>query len=165
VPGLALLAGVAFPTGRSVEQARQVLSTDATGAGVWQATLGLGVEQAWGHLFGQATALIQQGLPRRAQGITETLGPTFSLGLAGGWVFDSGGALALVLTAATSLPAWIDGVSTPGTARTLSSIGLGSAFPIGESWRLQASLVSQLPLGQNELTAVTLSVLLLRSWS
>lgn len=165
LPGLALLSGVAFPTGRSVDQSKGLLSADATGAGVWQGTLGLAVEQTWHQVFAQASVSVQQSLPRRSPSGLETLGPTFSVGLAGGWVFESGAALAIVARGNTSLPAWVNGLATPNTLRAQASFGFGAALPLGEVWRVQAAMTWQLPVGANEVTSLSLSLGLLRSWS
>lgn len=165
LPGLALLSGVAFPTGRGIDQSKGLLSADATGAGVWQGTLGLAVEQTWHQVFAQASLSVQQSLPRRSPSGLETLGPAFSLGLAGGWVFDSGAALALVAKSSTSLPAWVNGLTAPNTVRAQASFGFGAALPLGEAWRVQAAMTWQLPIGANEVTSLSVSLGLLRSWN
>ncbi len=165
VPGLALLVGLTFPTGRSAESARLPLGSDATGAGVWQAGVGLGVEQTIGHLFLQASVLGQQSLPRTARGVTELLGPTVSLGLSAGWAFDSGAAVAFSSTTAVAVPAWVDSVWAPDTGRVKTSLSVGGAMPLSEAWRLQGSLAVQLPVGLNETVSGTLSVLLMRTWT
>jgi hypothetical protein len=165
LPGLALLAGVTFPTGRSPEQARQPLGSDSTGTGLWQAAVGLGLEQTVGHVFLQGSALVQQGLPRTALGVTELLGPSFSLGLAAGWAFDWEGAVALTATSVAALPAWVNGVVAPGTARWRSAVGLSGAFPLSDAWRLQVSLATHLPVGLSEPLSTTLTLLLMRTFS
>ena len=165
IPGLALLAGITFPTGRSPDQGRNPLGSDATGAGQWQGALGLGVEQTVGRVFLQGSGLVQQGLPRTASGVTETLGTTFSVGLAAGWAFDSGAAIAATATTAASLPAWVDGMVASGTSRWRSTFGLSGAIPLSDTWRLQGSLATQLPFGVNQPVSTTLSVLVMRTWS
>jgi hypothetical protein len=165
LPGLAVLAGVTLPTGRAPEAGRNPLGSDATGAGLWQGGVGVGLEQAWGHLFVQGAGLVQQSLPRTALGVHETLGPGLSFSFAAGWAFDAGAALALSASALVGLPAWLEGVRVVGTERVLTSLSLGGAVPLAAAWRLQGSVTGQLPLGLNEPVSLTVSVLLLRSWS
>jgi len=164
-PGVAVLASVLFPTGRSPEQAQLALGSDATGSGAWQGSLGAAVEQTFGRVFVQGSALVQQRLPRRVGSVTELLGTGFLVGGAAGWVFESGGALGLSASTAVALPAWLDGVLTKDTARWRTSLGVAAAFPLSDAWRLQGSWVTQLPVGLNELTSTTVSVLLMRTWS
>jgi hypothetical protein len=164
-PGVALLGGLTFPTGRSAEQARLALGSDTTGAGVWQAALGVSLEQTWGSLFGNVSFLASQSLPRTVQGVTELLGPTLSLGGALGWVFDSGSALAGSLTAIGAPRASVNGASAAGTERLRFAAGFSGALPLSETWRLQGSLVTQLPLGLNEPVSTTFSLLLMRTWT
>jgi hypothetical protein len=165
LPGLALLAGVTLPTGRAPESARQPLGSDATGAGLWQGGLGVGVEQTLGHVFLQGSGLVQQSLPRTVSGVHETLGPTFTLALSAGWAFDAGAALAVSASGLVGLPAWLEGVRVTGSERVRTSLSVGGALPVSQVFRLQASLAAQLPVGMNEVMSLSFSVVLIRSWS
>ncbi len=165
LPGLALLAGVTMPTGRPPELAHQPLGSDATGAGLWQGALGLGVEQTSGHWFLQGSGLVQQSLPRLVLGVHETLGPTFTLAASAGWAFDDGAAVALSASALAALPAWLEGVRVAGSERVRTSVGLSGAVPLTAVWRLQGSLGAQVPVGLNEPVSLAVSLVLLRTWS
>jgi len=167
LPGIAILAGVTFPTGKPVESASQPLGSDATGTGAFQATVGLAFEQIWGHIFANVTALALQSAPRHVNGISETLGLQGTASAAAGWVFDRGGALALNLVAMRSADAVQNGESVPDSARGRTLLGLAGAFPLAERWRIQGSFVSDLPfqsMGKNEPAGIGLSVLLMRTW-
>jgi hypothetical protein len=165
IPGLALLVGALFPTGRAPERALSPLGADATGQGVWQGSLGLGVEQSVGHVFLQSAALVQQRLPRTVGAVMQSFGATFSLSLAAGWAFDSGAAVAVTGNSLLSLPSRINGVLASDTLQSRTTLGLSGALPLTDTWRLQGSLATQLPFGRNELLSTTLTLMLLRTWT
>src|SRR6185503_1564337 len=56
LPGIAVLAGATFPTGRPADAATQPLATDATGAGSYDVSLGVGVEKAFRHVLAGVSA-------------------------------------------------------------------------------------------------------------
>ncbi|MFT3712398.1 MAG: hypothetical protein QM817_32525 [Archangium sp.] len=164
-PGIAVLASILAPTGTAPENAHSVLGADAVGSGSWQASLGAGIEQRWGQLTAQLMVLLQERLPRTALGLTQVFGPGLSLGGALAWSFESELSLALTANSTASLPSWIDGKWSPDTARSRTTAGLALATPLGERWRLQASLSVVLPFALNELATFNASVLLMRTWS
>jgi hypothetical protein len=167
LPGIAVLAGITFPTGRPIESAAPPLGADATGTGAWQGGIGFAVEQNWRHLFVVGTALVTQSAPRHVDGLSETLGLQFSAGAALGWAFDSGPALGATLTFVQARDNVIDGQLQLGTARSQTLLGVALAKPLGEDWRIQGTLVAQLPisgLAQNEPSSMGLSVLFIRGW-
>ena len=51
-PGFALLGGVVFPTGKAVGDGTNPASTDATGTGTFNASLGVDIEKVHGPLYG-----------------------------------------------------------------------------------------------------------------
>ena len=167
LPGIALLAGVVFPTGRPLESASLPLGSDSTGTGAFQGTIGFSVEQVWGHLFANLTALGLQSAPRHVGSISETLGFQVTASAAGGYVFDSGGALALTVVEMRSADAIQNGARVPDSGRARTLAGIAAAFPLGSRWRLQGSLITDLPfsgLGINEPAGIGLSVLVMRTW-
>jgi hypothetical protein len=87
--------------------------------------------------------------------------------VAAGWIFESGGAVALNLVAMRSADAVQNGETVPDSARGRTLLGLAGAFPLAERWRIQGSFVSDLPfqgMGKNEPAGIGLSVLLMRTW-
>ena len=167
IPGIALLAGVVFPSGKPLESASLPLGSDATGAGAFQGTLGLAFEQIWGHLFANLTALAQQSAPRHVGSVSETLGLQVTASVAGGYVFDSGGALALTLVEMRSADAIQNGARLADSGRARTLLGVAGAFPLGARWRIQGSVIGDLPfqdLGKNEPAGLGMSVLLMRTW-
>ncbi len=167
LPGIALLAGVTFPTGKPPESASQLLGTDATGTGAFQGTVGIAFEQIWGHVFANVTVLALQSATRHVSGVSEKLGFQGTASAAAGWVFDSGGALGLNLVAMRSADAVQDGQTVPDSARGRTLLGLAGAFPLSDRWRLQGTFISDLPfqnMGKNEPAGIGLSFLLMRTW-
>ena len=152
-PGVALLAGVTFPTGRPPEQAQAPLATDATGIGAFQLNGGIALEQIYGrHLIVNLTGLLSQRTTRSLEGVTETLG-TQLFGIAGaGWVFDGGDALALAGTFTGERDAVLNGAAIPESGRSDTTLSLLGSAPLGSGWRIQGSAYDmlQLPgLGRN----------------
>jgi hypothetical protein len=98
-------------------------------------------------------------------GATFSLSLSLSLSLAVGWAFDEGGAVAVTASSLLSLPSLINGVLVKDTLQSRTSVGVSGAFPLTEDWRLQGSLVTQLPFGANEPLSTSLSVLLMRTWT
>lgn len=167
LPGLAILAGVVFPTGKPLESASLPLGSDSTGTGAFQGTLGLAVEQIWGHLFANLTLLALKSAPRHVGGISTTLGFQGTASAAGGYVFDSGGALALTIVAMRSTDAVQDGKAVLDSSRGKTLLGMVGAFPLSARWRIQGSLTGDLPfrsMGKNEPAGVGLSLLIMRTW-
>ncbi len=167
LPGIAVLAGIVFPTGKPLESASLPLGSDSTGTGAFQGTIGVAVEQIWGHLFANLTVLVLQSAPRHVGSVSETLGLQGTASAAAGYVFDSGGAVALNLVGMRSADAVQDGNSVPGSARNKTLLGVAGAFPLATRWRIQGSLIGDLPLqslGKNEPATIGLSLLLMRTW-
>ncbi|MFO0595340.1 MAG: hypothetical protein U0228_08550 [Myxococcaceae bacterium] len=169
-PGSALLFSVTAPTGVPPEQSHLPLGADAVGTGAWQLSVGGAVEQRFGSLTLQGMALAHGKLPRTVGAVTQVFGPGLSLGAAVAWTFESELALALSLASSGTLPSWLTDEGgalrwRPDTARWRNSLSFALATPIDDRWRLQAAVSGTLPFGFNELGAVTLSVLLMRTWS
>ena len=63
-PGIALLAGATFPTGTPPDRATRTLATDATGAGTYDATIGLGLEKVGDHAYGAVSGWLTHRFAR-----------------------------------------------------------------------------------------------------
>jgi len=166
-PGLAVLVGVTAPTGRPPEKATGVLASDSTGIGTWQFTLGAAAEQTFGRWLVNVSALATERLSRSVDGVHELLGPQFTFLVAGGYAFENEMAVALVASYVVELAATIDGQPAPGTEHQLPSLTLSCSTPLGESFRLQASVGDTLwpSLGRNQPAGLTLAVTLVRVWT
>jgi hypothetical protein len=152
-PGIAVLAGLSIPTGRTVEDSND--PTGATGIGSYEANLGLSVEQVVGRSFLSVTGFVAQQTARTVGPITQTFGPRVTALLTGGYAF------AHELTV---------GAYVLGTRRRdekLVTAGAAIAIPLSDNWRVHGTLSDDLPFsgwGRNQLTGATVSASLLRVW-
>lgn len=172
VPGVAILAGLTFPTGKPPDAAGLgPLATGATGIGAWQGNVGLAVEQVFGPWLVNASAFVAQRLARTAgtgpDAVHERLGAQWTMIAAGAYTFPSGIALALSASYTLEEDATIDGRDTPGSAHRLPALSLSGVLPVGDAWRLQAAVFDDLPisgLGLNQPANAGMLVTVLRSW-
>jgi len=171
-PGVALLVGVTFPTGTPPDQAKRRLATDATGAGTYDATVGVAVEKTHGHAYAGLSGWVTHRFDRTvsvsgALSMRESFGLRWTALAVGGYVFDSEAALALYLNVFGEGDATIDGAGAQNTSLRLTTAGAAAVVPFRDVWRLQAALFSDLMvsgLGRNELAGVGLSASLIRVW-
>jgi hypothetical protein len=168
LPGIALLVGITFPTGRAPEDASHLLATDATGVGAFQFIGGLGLEQSFGHFLFNLTGLVGWRTPRSVLGVDETLGVQFQ-GLFGvGYAFDNDASLAVSFGYVAELDAVINGQRVVDSGRALPTLGLSGSLPLGESWRLQGGVNYNPPisgLGRNQTAGVGYTFSILRTWT
>jgi hypothetical protein len=162
VPGIAALAGLTFPTGTPVDQARDVLAAQETGVGAYQYNFALSVEQTFGPWLAGGSFIVAARSPRTADGVHEQLAPQL-LGLAyGSYVFDSGASLALVGSYQAEGDATIDGVTSQGSARRFATVSAAGLLPLNDWLRGVLTLSSTLPFaGQNDPALATLLVTLI----
>lgn len=152
-PGLALNGGVVVPTGRSPEEATDVLGATATGTGTTQAWGGFALEQTSGPWLGGANATVTYRADRDVGPIRSSLSPRFAFGLAGAHAWQSGAVLSLATAWEIEDRARVDGVVIGGSSRRALRLtvafqtDLGSLFasPAG-SLRLVASLYATPPI-------------------
>jgi len=165
LPGIAVLAGASLPTGRAPDDASSPLSTDATGLGAAQLSLGLDVERAFGSFIADASGLISQRLGRTVGGVSERLGLAGSVFAAAGYAFRHKRALALTFAMTLEGEAQLNGQSVPDSGRQLTTLGISGGTPLGETWRLQGRIYEDLPvLGKNQTAGPGISVVVLRAW-
>jgi hypothetical protein len=169
LPGVALVAGVTFPTGRPADRATHVLAADATGTGAFQATAGLIVEESFGatkEWFAVLAAYVSERTSRTVSGVKSRLGTQGSFSLAFGRSFTDDSAIALFVTRT------IEGKTTIGDetaeGRSLTAIGLTALHPFTDRWRAQASLAANPPFdgwGKNQFAFATFTLMIARGWS
>ena len=171
-PGVALLVGVTFPTGTPPDQAKRRLATDATGAGTYDATVGVAVEKTHGHGYAGLTGWVTHRFDRTvpvsgAPSIRESFGLRWTALAVGGYIFDSEAALALYVNVFGEGDAAIDGASAPHTSLRLTTAGAAAVVPFRDVWRLQGALFGDVMisgLGRNEPAGVGLNASLIRVW-
>jgi hypothetical protein len=152
-PGIALLAGLSAPTGRTVEDAGD--PTGATGIGSFEANLGLAIEQVMGRSFVSVTGFLAKQTARTAGTISQSFGPRVTALVAGGYAFAS----------ELTVGGFVSGTRRDDQA--LVTAGAAVAVPLGDHWRVQGTLAGDLPFagwGKNQLTGAGGSAALLRVW-
>jgi hypothetical protein len=168
VPGIALLAGVTFPTGTPPESAEKPLATDATGVGTYQANAGVSVEKALGPWLLGATGLVAKRATRTTQGVTESLAAQWTVLAVAAYTFPSELAFALSGSLTTEGEATIDSMIEPDTNRRLVAITASGVIPMSDRLRVQGALTFDPPassLGANQSVAgigATLTVIYAR---
>lgn len=168
VPGIALLLGVTLPTGRPPESATHLNAADATGIGAFQGSLGLAVEQTFGHWLVNVGGFISQRAARDVMGVHSQLGTLTTLLAAGGYTFDDDVAVALVATYAYQANGRIDGETLPNSGRAITTLTLAGLVPIGDTARIQGGLYLTPPLdhfARDQPTPFGFTLTFLRSFS
>jgi hypothetical protein len=171
-PGVSVLAGATLPTGTPADQATNRLSTDATGAGTYDVTLGIGLEKVTRHTYfglsGWATHRFDRSLPDGAGGhATESFALRWTALAVGGYVFTSRAALALYASLLDESAATIGGVESPASSLRLTTVGAAGVLPFRDVWRAQVALFSDVMLpafGRNEPAGIGLTASLVRVW-
>jgi hypothetical protein len=171
-PGFAVLAAATLPTGTPPDGASHPLAADATGAGTYDATLGVEVAKATGHIYVALDGWLTHRFQRSAAiggaaPLTESFSTRWTLLAVGSYVFDSEAALGLYVTSLDEGPGTIDGVRVPATALRLTTLGAAGVLPIRDLWRLQGTVSSDVTLssfGRNEPAGYGVTLSLVRVW-
>lgn len=168
LPGIAALIGATLPTGTPPERATHRLATDATGVGAVQVHVGLALEQTFGNVQLNVTALVAKRASRSVSGVHETLGTQGTFLAAVGYAFDNDAALALVGSYTLEANATIEGAEASGSGRRFVTLALAAAWPFNDALRVQGSLFGNPPisqLGANQPAGVGLTLSVVRAWS
>ena len=161
-PGVGVVAGLTFPTGTPIESSSP---SGVTGIGAWQLSGGVSLEQVYGPIFAGVTALLSKPFSRQVGGVDSALGMRYSVVAASGYVFDQGQAVIGTLTLLASGDADVNGRTQPNSGERQLTAGVAAGFPISLTWRLRATLFSDLPAGgQNHLAGFGMTFLLLHAW-
>jgi hypothetical protein len=165
MPGVALLAGVTFPTGRAPDTfSGPAGEINTTGAGVFQGNGAVAVEQTFGPWLVNATGLLAVRSARNG----EQLAPQVTFLAAAAYTFPSDLALALSASYAFEGAATLDGVALPESSKRLTVVTLSGLWPVTDTWRLLGGLYLDPPLtdfGSNTPAVGGLTLTVIRSWS
>ena len=164
VPGIALLAGVTFPTGTPVESSTAPQAVDATGIGAFQGNVALALEQTFGPWLVNATGIVAQRTAR----FGETLGTQTTLLAAGAYTFPNDAALAIAASYAFEPNATDShGADVPFSSTRLTTVTLTLLYPFADDWRLLGGAFINPPfslLGTSQPATGGLLLTLIRSW-
>jgi hypothetical protein len=163
VPGIALLAGVTFPTGKAPEQATPPLLVDATGIGALQFNGALALEQTFGPWLVNATGILAQ---RTSHG-GETLGTQVTLLGAVAYTFPNDAGLAFSGSYVFEGDASGAQGTIPLSAKSITTFTLSALWPLTDVWRLIGAAYINPPFdsfGSNQLADAGLSAGVIRSW-
>jgi len=151
-PGIAILAGVSAPTGRTVEESAD---GSATGLGSYEPNLGVAVEQVRGRMFLSLTGFVSKQTSRTVGSQNVSFGPRLTGLLAGGYAFAN----------EVTVGGFISAMRR--SDEELVTAGGAIAVPLGDYWRVQGTLSADLPFsgwGRNRLTGAGITASLLRVW-
>lgn len=171
VPGIAVLAGITFPTGRAIESsdaANHRLGSDATGTGAYEANVGLAFEQTSGPWLVGLSGLYARPAARTIAGMRVSLAPTWTVLAAGAYTFSNDAAIALIASYAVQGDTEVEGIALPGTTRRIPQLTLSGLYPMNDHWRVQGGIFSTPPisqLGSQTPANIGLVLALVRSWS
>jgi len=164
IPGIALLAGVTFPTGKPADEAAPPLAVDATGVGTYQLNAALALERAFGPWLVNATAMVAKRTERNQQ----TLGTQFTFLAALAYTFPNASALALSASYVFEGDATdAQGADVPNSSKGETTLALSGLWPIGGEWRIIGSTFANPPFdafGTNETVDLGLTAGVIRSW-
>lgn len=171
-PGIGFLANVVVPTGKPVGEGTNPASTDATGTGTYNATIGIDLEKVHGPLYVTLNAWITYCWSRTvlftgSPPLTTSFPLQWTLLGAVGYVFESEAAVGAYVNFLDRGDNTINGVLTPGTVVRLTTVGVSGVLPIRDVWRVQASVFSDVlvsSFGSNELAGVGAVLSLVRVW-
>ena len=170
-PAITLLGGLALPTGRAPDEARNPLGTDASGTGSYEGTVGVEVEQTWTRWFASVDFWIAKRSARDAPGGQQSFDLRVTALAAVGYAFANQvgvAAFANVIRGGGAAATTAGGAGADLDTRVaVASAGFAGLVPIDEAWRLQGTLALDLPFsswGRNQPATVGLGTSLVRVW-
>lgn len=162
LPGIALLAGLTFPSGKAPDV---VAPIDATGIGAYQLNAALALEQTWGPWLVNATGIVA----KRTEYGQETLGTQVTLLAACAYTFDNDAALGLSASYAFEGDGtYGNGSDATGSFKRVTTVSLSGLWPIDDRWRVLAGFYLNPPasaFGANQPSVAGITYTLIRSWS
>jgi hypothetical protein len=169
-PGVAIIAGLSFPTGQPPDEMNSgdPLSTSGTGTGSFEGNAGAAIEEIIGTSFVSLAGWASKRSARSAMGVEQTFAPRLSALLTGGHTFGHDitvGVFVSALRQGDTRDAMTGPIANSGVS--LVTAGAALALPFWQWWRLQTTLFSDLPIagwGRNQTAAVGGTVAVIRFW-
>ena len=168
-PGVAIIAGLSIPTGQAPDEAGadDPLSTSGTGTGSFEGNLGLAIEEIVGSGFVSVAGWLSKRGARAADGVEQSFAPRLTALVSGGYTFGHDttvGAFASLLRQGDAHDA-SGAIANSGVA--LVTAGAALALPFWDSWRLQKTLFSDVPIagwGRNQTVGFGGTLAIIRFW-
>ncbi|HEY1696062.1 MAG TPA: hypothetical protein VGG39_28040 [Polyangiaceae bacterium] len=164
-PGVALLAGITFPTGKPPEQATPPLAVDATGIGAYQINGALALEQTFGPWLVNATGIVAVRTPH----VGEELAPQVTLLGAAAYTLPSDVAFSLSVAYAFEGDAHLtSGGAVPDSSKRATTLTFAALWPFSDAWRVLGGFTLNPPVGavgSNQPAAAGLTLTVIRSWT
>ena len=168
-PGVAIIAGLSIPTGQAPDEAGadDPLSTSGTGTGSFEGNLGLAVEEIVGSGFVSVAGWLSKRGARAADGVEQSFAPRLTALVSGGYTFGHDttvGAFASLLRQGDAHDA-SGAIANSGVA--LVTAGAALALPFWDSWRLQTTGFSDVPIagwGRNQTVGFGGTLAIIRFW-
>jgi hypothetical protein len=169
-PGVAVLGALSFPTGQAPDEggANDLLSTSGTGTGSFEGSLGLAFEEIIGQQgFVSLAGFAAKRTARSANGVQQSFAPRLSALLSGGYTFGHDftvGAFASALRQGDNSDA---NGPIANSATGLVTAGGAAALPFWQTWRLQATLFTDMPIagwGRNQTVGYGGTIAVIRFW-
>jgi len=165
LPGIAVLAGVTFPTGVPIESAGDPLGAGATGIGAFQFNGGLALEQTFGPWLIGLSGIVAARTSRSVGTISETLAPQLSALATLAYVTRREIAIAVSSALTYEDDASINDQTAPGTERLTLTFSAGLLLPLADTWRAQVGANVVPPIvGVNTLASAGLQWTLVHTW-
>ena len=171
-PGVGVMTALLVPTGKPVGEGTNPSSTDATGTGTYNLSIGVELQKIQGPLYFLVDGWLTYCWSRTVNipggpSLTTSFPLQWSLLGVAGYVFPDEAAVGLYVNLLERGDNTLDGTLQPGTGLRLTTVGLSGVLPIHDVWRIQGSLFSDVLIssfGQNELGGAGVSVALVRVW-
>jgi hypothetical protein len=165
LPGVAATFALAAPTGRSAEHSHDILGTDVTGVGTWEARPGIAIEKAWWtgwYVLGAASVGFLAPY-RRADGAIVALGPRFLSLFTIGKSFPSGLGIAIGATHELEAAPRADGLRV-GAMRARTSGLAFMSYDFDDHWQMFGSFAADI-VGREQVAASTFGLGVRRAWN
>ena len=166
-PGVALLAALSVPTGQPLDEADDPLATSGTGTGSFEGSLGIAIEEIVGKGFVSLGGWVSQRSARTVMGSEQSFSPRLSALLAGGYTFGHDATVGAFASLLRQGDARDGGVAIANSGVALVTAGAALALPFWDTWRLQATLFSDVPIagwGRNQSVGFGGTLAIIRFW-
>ncbi|HEY7370965.1 MAG TPA: hypothetical protein VIF57_02220 [Polyangia bacterium] len=168
-PGVAVLGALSLPTGQPLDEggADDLLSTSGTGTGSFEGSLGVAFEEIIGQGFVSLAGFAAKRSARSANGVEQTFALRLSGLLSGGYTFGHDVTVGAFASALRQGDNSDPNGPIANSATGLVTAGGAAALPFWQTWRLQATLFTDVPIagwGRNQTVGYGGTIAVIRFW-